>query len=65
MKYSNKFNIFSPHQFDFRSGHSTDLALIAQMDDSKKAIDEGKFAASIFLYLSKAFDTIMHCNSFR
>lgn len=65
MKYSNKFNIFSSYQFGFRSGHSTNLALIARMDDSEKAIDEGKFVASIFLYLSKAFDTIMHCNSFR
>lgn len=58
--YLNKFKILSPCQFGFRSGYSSDLALISLTDQLKKAIDSGYYAASVFIDLTKAFDTINH-----
>ena len=49
-----------PLQFGFRSKHSTDTALLYCINKITKAIDNGKFACSIFIDLKKAFDTVDH-----
>lgn len=55
-----KFSILSSNQFGFRPGYSTELALVTITDHLKTAIDEGKFAGSLFIDFSKAFDFLNH-----
>ena len=43
-----------------RAGHSTELALIELIDRITQDLDKGKIQISIFLDLSKAFDTLDH-----
>ena len=57
-KFVDKNNILSKHQYGFN--RSTEHAIIDFVDKITKAIDQGKFSVGIFLYLSKAFDTINH-----
>lgn len=56
----NKHNVLNQHQFGFRSGHSTTLALINILDDIYKMIDSGEFVMAIFFDIKKAFDTVNH-----
>ena len=52
-----------PHlicQFGFRKLHSTTLALIEFTDNIRKVLDEGNYAISVFVDLTKAFDTVDH-----
>ncbi len=58
--YLQKFNILNSSQYGFRTGCSTELALIDTIDKLYSALDNGCIAAGIFLDLSKAFDTIDH-----
>lgn len=50
----------SSNQFGFRSGYSTELALITLTDHLKTAIDTGKLAGTLFIDFSKAFDSLNH-----
>ena len=59
-KFLSKNNILSPHQFGFRSGHSTDMALIHFTDCISSSLSKKLYTAGIFMDLSKAFDTIDH-----
>lgn len=59
-KYLSKFNILSTHQFGFRTGYSTNLALLSFTDNIKHAIDAGNYAGALFIDLTKAFDSINH-----
>lgn len=59
-KYLSKFNTLSKHQFGFRAGHSTNLALLSFTDKIKYAIDSGNYAGALFIDLTKAFDSIIH-----
>lgn len=59
-KYLSKFNILSPNQFGFRAGSSTDYAILSFTGKIKSAIDAGFYAGSVFIDLSKAFDSITH-----
>ena len=45
--------------FEFRKLHSTTLALI-EFTDNISALDEGNYAISVFVDLTKAFDTVYH-----
>lgn len=60
MRYLKKFNLLSPQQFGFRQGYSTELALITLTEEIKQAIDRGLLVGSVFIDLTKAFDTINH-----
>ena len=51
-------NILYKYQFGFRKNHSTELALIEISDLIYKALDSSEFFFSLYLDLSKAFDTV-------
>jgi len=53
-------NILVSNQYSFRSGSTTTDCLVELMVEITKALDEEKYAVSIFLDLSKAFDTVNH-----
>ena len=56
----NTENILVSNQLGFRAGKTTTDCLVDLVDDITKVIDEGSYAVSIFLDLSKAFDTVNH-----
>jgi len=58
--YLTKFNILYDHQFGFRPGYSTNMALLDSMDTILENFDVGNKVAGIFIDLSKAFDTLDH-----
>ena len=65
--YFNVNNLLSEQQYGFRSQHSTKLACIKLVDYILKEMDnirDIKILASIFLNLSKAFDTIIFFSFF-
>ena len=45
---------------DFEKNHSTDMALINITDKIPQAIATKLYSAGIFIYLTKAFDTVDH-----
>ncbi len=51
-------NILYKYQFGFRKNHSTELALVEISDLIYKALDSSEFFFSLYLDLSKAFDTV-------
>ena len=54
------YDILTKKQHGFRTGFSTNTALITLTDFLYKALDNHKYSAGVFLDLSKAFDTIDH-----
>ena len=58
--FIDKNQILSKHQCGFRKNRSTELAISELVDKITKGVDQGKHTRSIFLDLSKAFDTINH-----
>ena len=55
-----KENILFKHQFGFRKNYSTEQAVLELTDNLKMKIDNNEAICSIFLDLSKAFDTVNH-----
>ena len=53
-------NIIAKHQFDFRSGLPTFLALNQLHNYILRRTDSGQYTCGIFLDLKKAFDTVDH-----
>ena len=47
-------------QFGFRTGHSTDHALISLTETIKSSLDKNSFGCGIFIDLQKAFDADNH-----
>ena len=58
--YFQEHKLFFSSQYGFRSGHSTELAALQIVDKIITEMDKGEIPISIFLDLSKAFDTIDH-----
>ena len=52
--------LFYGSQYGFRKDHSTELAVIENIDKIAGLIEDRKFPLNIFLDLSKAFDTLDH-----
>ena len=57
-KFLEKNNVISNHQFGFRKGFSTEMALITAIDHITEALDNKKHVIGLFLDLRKAFDTV-------
>ncbi|XP_065664405.1 uncharacterized protein LOC136086066 [Hydra vulgaris] len=53
-------NILYNKQFGFKSGHSTDHAILHLVHDIFKGFNEKKYTLGVFIDLSKAFDTVDH-----
>ena len=60
MKFLERHNIVFMYQFGYRKLHSTTIALIEITDKIKKLLDEGNYVIGIYLYLTKACDTVNH-----
>ena len=60
LTFFEKFNIIYEGQYGFRKFHSTEAALVNYIDKVSEAFDSNKYAMSIFLDLTKAFDTVDH-----
>ena len=58
--YLTENKILFKKQFGFRSGHSTNHALLELIDQIGECFDEKKYFLGIFVDLSKAFDTVNH-----
>ena len=59
-EYFSKNKLFYAGQFGFREKHSTELATLELMDRIISALDQKHLPLSIFMDLSKAFDTLNH-----
>ena len=59
-KYCVKYNIITPSQYGFRKNHSTEHALIEFQNRIVKLLNEKQYCISVFMDLSKAFDSIDH-----
>jgi len=58
--YFTDLNLYYPAQYGFRKGHSTEYALVELIDKLSNSMDKGETPLTIFLDLSKAFDTLDH-----
>ena len=59
-KYFEQNNLINENQYGFRKLRSTEQAAIQFTDNIKKKVNEGKLVGSIFIDLTKAFDTLSH-----
>ena len=58
--YLENNNLLSSRQFGFRKGKLTELAATLFFDHVHRAMDRGELTDTIFIDLSKAFDTVSH-----
>ena len=60
IRFLNKFELLSPHQFGFREKFSTEYAVLDIHEKLLKNLDDGVSSCAIFLDLAKAFDCVSH-----
>ena len=60
VKFLEANKIIFEYQYGFRKLYSTILALIEFTDSIIKFLDEGQYCMSIFVDMTKAFDTVDH-----
>ena len=60
VKFLELNKILFKYQYGFRKLYSTTLALVEFTDTITRYLDEGKYCISIFVDLTKAFDTVDH-----
>ena len=60
IKFFEKNNMLFHKQFGFRSGYSTDHAILCITDKIQRAIENRNYSCGIFLDFSKAFYTVNH-----
>jgi len=58
VKFLEKFNLISEHQFGFRKYFSTTTTLLESFEDCYHALDKKQHALCVFFDLQKAFDTV-------
>ena len=58
--YLEENSLINDDQFGFRRLRSTEHAAIQFTDNIKKKVNEGKLVGSVFIDLTKAFDTLSH-----
>ena len=59
-KHTNFYGLIEPFQSAYRSGHSTETAVIPVQNDILRDIDRGHCVFLVLLDLSAAFDTVSH-----
>ena len=58
--YLSNYQLLSPLQSGFRSGHSCETAIVKVLDDVRMAFDNGELTLLCLLDFSKAFDSVDH-----
>ena len=56
----NHSKLLKNSQYGFRENHSTEYAAMEFVDNTSKIMDDGMIPFSVFIDLSKAFDTLDH-----
>ena len=59
-RYLEEHNLLYKSQYGFRENHSTEYVALELIDHISNKLDNGKVPFSIFLDISKTFDTIDH-----
>jgi len=65
LSYLKSVHLLPPLQSAYRTGHSTETAVIKVLADILLALDRGDLAALTLLDLSEAFDTVDHATLIR
>ena len=60
VEYLDKYRLLSKTQYGFRKNMGTENALLNYIDFLQKELNDKKYAISVFIDLSKAFDVIDH-----
>ena len=60
LTFINKHDILYRYQFCFRQHYPTNIALITLVDKITESLQKGEFVLGVFLYFSKAFNTVNH-----